>query len=369
MFHPNDEERKQIATSIFGKEFAHRWNGPESKAYFDHYCSLVCPEDPGDAIIHIGTQTLKCHTDVVSCVKTLRKNPSLTVDGFITEFMGTGSLNDKEKKNISKLIVSIAFMIDCSPGDYFAVGLERNDFIRDKWDGDVRFAAYVQEAFTQQRRATKDDEEKVIETMIQKKSLKAWKLAKRYDITIRPTNNLLDHLAYDTSTKTLSVFHQLFFLRAHLAITKDQSLELGFEESLSLGTLPPRLLLETLLTVHTVLFPIIYTEDDKSYSLLQKMIRKHSFDQEAKLIDFVRTLPPDMVFEYWGSRLAKLHDAIKRPPPTNPVVSWLERHTSERNALMVAIVGLFLAALFGFLSFVVGLLQLILAWVVWKHPN
>ncbi|WDK08951.1 hypothetical protein CGRA01v4_00229 [Colletotrichum graminicola] len=99
------------------------------------------------------------------------------------------------------------------------------------------------------------------------------------------------------------------------------------------------------------------------------MIRKHSFDQEAMPIEFVRPVPPDMVFEYWGNRLAKLHDVIRRPPPTNPVVSWFERHISERNALTVAISGLFLAALFGFLSFIVGLLQLILAWVAWKHPN
>ncbi|KAK1590081.1 uncharacterized protein LY79DRAFT_590725 [Colletotrichum navitas] len=322
MFYPSDKEREQIATSVFGEQFAHRWNDPTSKAYFDHYCSLICPEDPGDAIIRIGTQTLRSHTDVVSCVKTLRGNPSLTVDGFITESLGSELSSDKEKKNISKLIVSVAFMIDCFSGDYFAVGLERNDFSRNKWDGDVCFAAYVEEASTQQHCATEDQKGKVIEIMMQKKYLKAWKLAGEYDVKIRPTNNLLEHLAYDTGTKTLRVFHQLFFLRAHLAITKHQPLELGFEESLAL---------------------------------------------EAMLIEFVRTVPPDMVFEYWGNRLAKLHDAIKRPPPTNPVVSWFERHTSERNALTWA--GLFLAALFGFLSLIVGLLQLILAWVAWKHPN
>ncbi|KAK1984377.1 hypothetical protein LZ30DRAFT_747908 [Colletotrichum cereale] len=111
------------------------------------------------------------------------------------------------------------------------------------------------------------------------------------------------------------------------------------------------------------------SSNHRSYSSLEKLIKKHSFDQEAMLIKLVRTVLPDMVFEYWGNRLAKLHDAIKHPPPTNPVVSWCERHTSEQNALTAAIFGLFLAALFGFLSFIVGLLQLILAWVAWKHPN
>lgn len=99
------------------------------------------------------------------------------------------------------------------------------------------------------------------------------------------------------------------------------------------------------------------------------MITKHGFDGEAEWIEFVRATPDDiMAFNYWGHRLAALHEIIKRPPPANAMVAWFERHTSERNALTVAIVGLFLSVLFGLLSFIVGLLQLILAWVAYKRP-
>ena len=75
-----------------------------------------------------------------------------------------------------------------------------------------------------------------------------------------------------------------------------------------------------------------------------------------------------MTFDYWAERLSALHNITKQPPPGNAMVAWFERHTSERNALTVAIIGLFMSVLFGFLSFVVGLLQLILAWVEYKYP-
>ena len=67
----------------------------------------------------------------------------------------------------------------------------------------------------------------------------------------------------------------------------------------------------------------------------------------------MRATPADMTFDYWGDRLATLLDVVKRPPPANAIVAWFERHTSERNALTVAILGLFLSVLIGLLSFVI----------------
>jgi hypothetical protein len=77
---------------------------------------------------------------------------------------------------------------------------------------------------------------------------------------------------------------------------------------------------------------------------------------------------PDMIYEYWGERLETLYNLVEDPPPANVLVAWFERHTSERNALTVAIIGLFLAVVFGFLSVVIGILQLVVAWLAWKYP-
>jgi hypothetical protein len=71
---------------------------------------------------------------------------------------------------------------------------------------------------------------------------------------------------------------------------------------------------------------------------------------------------------YWGGRLARLYDVVKRPPPRNMLVSWVERHTSERNALTLAIIGLFLAVFFGILGFITSVIQVVVSWMAWKHP-
>ncbi|RYP70709.1 hypothetical protein DL771_005313 [Monosporascus sp. 5C6A] len=174
--------------------------------------------------------------------------------------------------------------------------------------------------------------------------------------------------SYEDVCKSVKVFHQAAFLRAKLRQSKEEDLDIGFERSLQLRTLPPRLLLETLATLHLVLFPIATKGNKRCRSLLKKLIRTGDFDAEAEWIEFVRPIPFDFTFMYWGDRLTKLHELVKRPPPSNAFVSWFERHTSERNALTVAICGLFLAVLFGFLGVVIGILQLAIAWLAWKYP-
>jgi hypothetical protein len=118
-----------------------------------------------------------------------------------------------------------------------------------------------------------------------------------------------------------------------------------------------------------VLFPIKLLGNKQSSVLLRKLVRTQGFDKEMLWVENVRPIPADFAFTYWGERLAKLYEVVERPPPTNVLISWLERHTSERNALTVAIVGLFLAALFGFLGVVIGLLQLIVTYIAWKSPT
>lgn len=106
----------------------------------------------------------------------------------------------------------------------------------------------------------------------------------------------------------------------------------------------------------------------RSVAALRRLIRDEKFDPDATWVEFVRPIPHDFGFVHWGSRLAELHSVVKDPPPVNPVVSWVERHASERNALAVAMLGLFLAVLFGLLSLITGILQLIIAWLAWRHP-
>jgi hypothetical protein len=113
------------------------------------------------------------------------------------------------------------------------------------------------------------------------------------------------------------------------------------------GTLPPQLLLEVLDSIQYLLFP----NDGRSFKSLEKFTEKYGFDPKATYFEsHIRTLPDEFEYKYLGDRLATLLRVVDHPPPANSIVAWFERHTSERNALTVAILGLFLTALLGFLS-------------------
>jgi hypothetical protein len=114
------------------------------------------------------------------------------------------------------------------------------------------------------------------------------------------------------------------------------------------GTLPPQLLLEILDSIQYLLFP----GDEKASPSLEKFIEKYGFDPNAIHLDHIRVLAENPKYEYLGDRLRTLLHLADNPPPENRIVAWFERHTSERNALTVAILGLFLTALFGFLSMI-----------------
>lgn len=134
------------------------------------------------------------------------------------------------------------------------------------------------------------------------------------------------------------------------------------------GSLPSQLLLETLHSIHYILFPI--SEDHKSAKLVRSLIRKSKFDPDLLIHDgCIRALPENFEHVYWGNRLRIIQDMTSKPPPKNILVSWVERHTSERNALSVAILGLILVVVFGFLSLLVGVAQLIVSILAWKYPQ
>ncbi|KAH8881806.1 hypothetical protein GQ53DRAFT_466617 [Thozetella sp. PMI_491] len=371
MLKPTEAERQDIIRAVFGDDLVLYANSSRFKAYFDHYCAIVCPASSGDAVIELDTPALGSHADILKCVGIITQDPHVSFNGFARKALGAKSTEAsmKEKEHVARLAADVAFAVNCMLRSYYSENFINGMPRHIKWEEDVSFLGFIESAFRSGQQAkTPEQQRRCTEAMIAKKSLKAWKLSKRYGIKIKGTENLLEHLVLDPRTKTLKVFHQVSFLRAHLTKSKQEPLNLSFEESLKRGTLPPLLLLETLLTFHDVLFPVASVREKRSRAALEAMIQKNGFDPEARWIEFIRATPVDMNFEYWGDRLSILHDVVKRPPPANALVAWFERHTSERNALTVAIVGLFLSVLFGLLSFIVGVLQLVLAWVAYRYP-
>jgi hypothetical protein len=129
------------------------------------------------------------------------------------------------------------------------------------------------------------------------------------------------------------------------------------------------LLLETLDSIQSILFP---SADDKSSRFLEDLMHgtKPKFDRDCLSYDgHIRDMPGDFEYRYWSGRLAKLHHLVTNPKPRNRLGRWVERHTSERNALYVAILGLFLSAFFGFLGVVVNVVQAWVTYQAWKYPR
>jgi hypothetical protein len=236
MLEPSETEWQNITRTVFGEGVVSHATGSRFKAYFNHYCSVVCPGSSGDAVIELDTPALRGHADVLNCIDVIFQDPKVSFNGFITKTIGSHSAeaSGKEKEHVARVAAEVAFAINCMYRDYYSDKFIHGDSYHAKWEGDTSFLCFIENAFllgSQESQAPKQ-QQRNNEMMAHKSSLKAWKLSKRYGIKIKGTNNLLEHLLLDSKTMTLKIFHQISFLRAHLVKSKQEPLDLNFEESL-----------------------------------------------------------------------------------------------------------------------------------------
>ncbi|KAL4787632.1 hypothetical protein BJX76DRAFT_345500 [Aspergillus varians] len=330
-------------------------------AYFALYESIFCPSRRPSGFIQLHYPAISSHADVFECAKRLRLNPASTREELASTLSPNGSIVQSVKDNAIRSVIRVMFMLDCSLKDMYSPNFKVGDYSPTSWEASDSFVSYVERALPKQEGA--------FDAYKHKKNLKAWKLKKRYKLQFRPTDNITEHLLYDPLTRTVHVFHHTAYLKAHLRPSKDEPIDQQASESLKLGMLPPRLLLETLYTIHFILFPASNDPRGRSGKLLSSLIRKETFDPDAKFVEYIRDIPAQLQYQYWNVRLEQLYNVVRNPPPRNRFVSWVERHTSERNALAVAIIGLFLSALFGLLACVIGLAQLAVSVLAWKRPK
>jgi hypothetical protein len=125
--------------------------------------------------------------------------------------------------------------------------------------------------------------------------------------------------------------------------------------------LPPQLLLETLYSLQSILFP---PHDEDSAYILERLSRSGRFDRDMGLYEGpVREEPEHLHYKYWGERLSKLYEAAKNPEPTSRLQRWLERNARDRNALYIGIIALVLNAVFGLFTVALSAVQV---WISWR---
>lgn len=374
---PNVTERQRIIQEICHSNLDHVSN-THFDAFMRFYASIFHGRQNTFAV-SIQNPVFETHADVIEAILLLRRNATLSKSSF--QDQAFGDAEELEKEYAARLAVKVAFMIDCASKDDFSDGYKLHGSFPVKWAATQSFIEFLECAFP-------TTETRPFHARPSNRSMKAWKLKKRNGIRFIPTNDLVQHLLYDPQASTIKVFHQAAFIKAQLWHTGKLPLDTKFGESVQMyvaihnlvtwtpnrlrkcaysGSLPPQLLLETLLTLYYILFPL--SIDQKSAKLARSLVRKRRFDPNLMIDDgSIRVIPADFKYVYWGERLRVLEAITANPPPGNKIVSWMERHTSERNALTVAIIGVFLAVLFGFLGFIVGIAQLVISVLAWKYP-
>lgn len=223
---PSENEKYEIAEQLLGISLDPLKPISLFTTYFNYYESIICPSFTKDTVVDIVTPVLQGHSDVLSYARLLCEKNTSSRDEIVAEWFPNRTSTAAEREHISRSIVNVAFMIDCNERDYYPEGYHENGQ-RAKWDGSQSFLHFLEKSFPYE----KDDTDV---TLGGKTSLKAWKLSKRYGISIRGTDNLLEHLAYNPREQTLTVFHHVEYLRSNLRRSRDASLEDGFANSLKL---------------------------------------------------------------------------------------------------------------------------------------
>jgi len=203
-------------------------------AYFARYCEIFSPSYSHDAITDIDQPLVGSHSEVLRLVQKLKDDPSLTRDEFTKLATPKGDLTAAEETWLVKAVTSVAFMINCASKDSYSSGFQYEDATRVTWERDQGFACFVEQTFRANVATTPEQEARNRVAISDRKSLKAWKLAKRNKITIRRTDDLFEHLRYDRRDRVLHVFHHTTWLQAQLKRSKKVDFEIGFKESISM---------------------------------------------------------------------------------------------------------------------------------------
>lgn len=217
-------EKKLIAEDLFGAEEKLY----SSSTYFQIYDRLTSPQY---TTVQVDLSALNSHDDVRRLALELRANPQSTREEFRAK-VSQNSLTDPElvidQERAINVAVHIMLMIDCIDKDRHYEGYEIGGFRPVSWDSSEQFTDFVKKVCP----IDVHDQEKVRTALKEKNALKCWKLSKRAHIKFLPTDNIAEHLLYDSKDNVVRLFRQTTFLKAHLRLSASQPIELGITESL-----------------------------------------------------------------------------------------------------------------------------------------
>ena len=338
------------------------WSRTEQlQAFWDRYTTLTEAYVPE---FSTAQPALSSHEDLLNIIRVIRDQPDLKREQLIERHFQAGTPGSPNPSMISdqnrsmNIAASILFLTNCG------TSYECADFVEDggtsiTWQDHVTARNFVSEAYPTNihpyfdQMSDKRKTEDIIATMIATKLVKA-------GFVIEPTNDLRSHLTlvYNKRKKVVRVFHGAAVLKEML---------LASQATIDACMIPRALVLEVLDTLYHVLFP----SDRASQALLSSLVRKQHFDKSLLQYDMARYRrkdDPDIVYSYFGTRIADIYDEVQDPTPRPGWESWFQKYSSPRYMLMATMIGVFIAVILGFLGLAVASFQTWVSYQQWKHP-
>ncbi|WQF87713.1 hypothetical protein CDEST_12727 [Colletotrichum destructivum] len=370
-----DEEEVEISQKIFGNS-----NTGDFSAFFDVYNEFASkstalkfgtPSGPKH-----GSEPLSYKT-TLQVIEVLSKNPCAKRKNVLQEMrriINSGQhTTEEEVQQALRMAVRATTMTDCDAKRHHGTDYAIADYTPVSWASGETYIEFFKRSipgFRSNEHVPPTDD--VVLTGDTKDSLTAWNLKKELRIKFRKTDDLARHLLFDSDRNVLFLFHHAQFLKAQIGkqLDTDDPLSRTIEDSLKSGSLPPRLLFETLYSLQDILFP---PHDNRSARILEKLVYKRRNNFDRGCIEYDGCLPTDQLpdnfgYVHWGQRLLRLHQHLRSRPPRNKLERWLHKKSNEGNPLFAALAALCISICVGIISIGLAGVQIWIGWMAWKHP-
>jgi len=194
-------------------------------AFLAFYKTKICSKEELDFSLTIVPSVIDSHQLIREASASIRLKMALGKTKREIEKELYPNVNEGDRHQYTRMMVQLTFLVDCASSDNFSKSFKRlnNEAFPTRWLDEKTFPEFFHLAFPRDTPLQVSDVGK---------TLKAWKLQNRYQIKIVPTNDLAQHLVYNKKAGTLSVFHQIAYLKAHIEHSSSLALSTPIEESL-----------------------------------------------------------------------------------------------------------------------------------------
>ncbi|CAA9958041.1 hypothetical protein PTMSG1_01615 [Pyrenophora teres f. maculata] len=309
------------------------------------------------------TPYLKSHDQLLCLVKEMKIFRSSSRE-FLTQRFFDNNHPDPSKRptlsdqrNAINIATWILLLTSCGPCRGL-IDPADDSYPMIPWRDGVSLQDFVGEAFPKRIHPYFDllqDRKRVQDVL---SSLKAPRLQKDASIRFTATADIRQHLSMDLKQGTVQLFDCTAVLKEILMATLHDS---------NASILPRALVLETLHTIHDILFP----SDTRSQTLLSTLVHKNGFDADLlqyELARFQREDDSPIDYSYFGTRLADIYDELQNPTPRHGWENWFQKYSAQRYMLMATMIGVFIAVVVGILGLGISGFQAYVSYQQWKHP-